>query len=335
MASVDELRTRLQAAIASEDWPQALRWLRELQALDAEAARPFVAQLWQVIHEDRAHRQQRLEQALDLRAAAQANRWAYVWDTLQALYHEDAAAARHVARLLFVDEAYFSHQPKEGIHQPSFWTVYSRPWVVRTYHFGYGRAALASHWTRQGAWLALAAVLWASLPGWRWAFPEVGFRLVAVLMLLVGTFFALRSFAEAPPDRARWWEAALGLWVAVSLPWPGTAAWLVGLLVLFLALLSAWAQHWGLRALARLTRALAWGASLGWAWAAGHDQGWLVALGVLGLSALAWGLAQFLAQRAAPAWARYRPTPGYGGLWGLVGLVLGFAALVLGLMRWR
>jgi len=296
---LEEVQARLQQAIDAEDWPKALRWLRTLQAQDPAAARPFIALLWSIIQDDRRYRQSRLEQARDLRGAAQQGRWTYVWETLQAIHAEDPAAARHVARLLFVDDGYFTDQPTERIAYPAFWAMLQRPLMVRAFLFGYGADALRARWQRQMSLVALGLVLVASLPGWLRADAWTWARGLAVLGWL-GLAWLLFDVAERRWRALPWFARglALSLSTALALPWAPGMGWLgVGWLVWVLEWLATRAKVWATDAAAHLMRALAWGAVLGWLVADVRAAAWIDALAVVVLSGLAWLLARAMAGR--------------------------------------
>ncbi len=313
-----------------ERWQDLLRIVKELQAQDPEAARPFIEALWDHIFESRRERQSRAEQALELRRSAREGHWEAVWETVQALAQEDYAGARHVARLLFVHASYFTgERPQEKVHRPGFWVTLLRPFEVRLYRYGYGAHSLEAFW----GWgyfgamalaliLATASLLTAIQPVWRLPVTLVGW----VLGWLV--LWTRRDHPVHSPFWRWFWIGLPALWLALWLPWERTDLSTLLALAWVLYLLAGWGQAW----LGPPTAWWAWGTALGPILrrtlppTTAFDPAALAML--LAFLAVATG-AMVLAELAHRRfWSRHRATP-----WYLALMLLGYLALVAAVVR--
>ncbi len=244
---LEQLLEQARQAQAEEAWRRLLALVREIQAIDPEAAQPFIDALWAHIAQNRHARQNRMDIALTLRRMAQDGAWVAVYREIQTLAREDEAAAMHVARLLFVDASYFHAHParvSERVHTPSPIDTLTRPVRIRLYRYGYGPQALDRPWTRHWyLWVGLVPLLFF-LPaltaplGWvRLGIFAVGWLLLALLPQVP------RERVRVPGLRA----VAAGLLVLGALPpvWPAHLFTLAGVVAgLLLGFWAAWSRRW-------------------------------------------------------------------------------------------
>ncbi len=255
------LLEQARTALEEERWQELLTIVKQLQAQEPEAARPFIEALWDHIFESRRERQSRAEQALELRRSAREGHWKAVWETVQALAKEDYAGARHVARLLFVHSSYFTgERPQEKVHRPAFWVTLLRPFEVRLYRYGYGTHSLDAFW----GWgyfgamavaliLATASLVTAIQPVWRLPLALVGW--------VLGWLF-LWANRDGWGDSRFWrwfWTGLPALWLALWLPWENTDLSALLALTWVMYLLAGWAHAW----LGPPAAWWAWGTALG------------------------------------------------------------------------
>lgn len=322
---VKTLLEQAHQAREEERWQDLLHIVKELQAQDPEAARPFLEALWEHIFETRRDRQSRTEQALELRRSAREGHWESVWETVQALAQEDYAGARHVARLLFVHPSYFTgERPQEKVERPSFWATLLRPFEVRLYRYGYGSHSLDAFW----AWgyfgamavaliLATASLLTALEPVWRLPLSLVGWVLGWLILWAYRETWRTQRFW-------RWfWTGLPALWIALWLPWEETTRSTLLAFAWVLYLLAGWAHAW----LGPPSAWWAWGTALGPILrrtlppATIGFTGLTLLLAFLLIATLAMVTADFAHRRF---WSHHKPTPWYLGL-----LLLGYLGLLL------
>ena len=319
-----DLLREARRALDEERWRDLLSLVRQLQTHDPDAARPFVEALWQHIQEEARHRQSRTEQALSLRRSAQEGHWQAVWDQVQALAREDRAGARHVARLLFVDPAYFTQEkPVEKVARPGLLSTLLSPLKVRLYLYGYGAGTLDGLWAAQVAVAASLVLLLAGLPtlasGAWWPLPAMA----AVWGVGAWLVWRVRDRMACFGAPFRRWVLLLlsAVWVAAWVPWERVPIGLLALAVALLGLLAGWTRVW-------LHPAPAW-------WVGGATLGlvvrstlpvftpWMAGLGNLMVFLFAVVLAQAAAEAAQRGpWAMDRPSR-----WYLALLLAGYAVL--------
>ncbi len=315
-------------AQAEERWRDLLRIVKALQREDPEAARPYVEALWQHIKEERHQRQSRVEQAQSLHRMAANGHWQPVWEEVQALSREDAAAARHVARLLFVDPSYFTEEKVvDRVYRPRFWASLLRPFQVRLYRYGYGPGTLEEPWSLQVLVAATLVLVLAGLfllgrtPAWTFLLAWLGWPLAGwgIWHYLKG-----RAAGSETGPLQRWGVLlASALLVALGMPWEHAPRPAMLMAVGLLYLLAGWSQAW----LKAVSGWWIWGAALGMVvrrTLPGHApllQGLWELFAFLLVTLVAHGLVE-IAQRGF--WNQHRATRWYGGL-----LVLGYLTLVV------